>query len=445
MINRYKYLIVTFLVVSLEVMNLYFWNQPKVSLFVVMMLLIIILIINKKSHSYIKQLKLYDEVAMKILETKELINIPSIVVEDEAIIGLQYNKLMRFLQGREHTTRLNMQIISSVTSIIEAPVLIIDMNGKIDYANDSFKQWIGKHDIEKMSFRKIENKALKKIIQDALICEITRKNKFEINAKSELEMNHKYYLSTSNPIYDENQVFKGVVILFHDVTDLKKYQNLQKDFFGNASHELKTPISAIKGCTEILLNGPHDEETTTEFLSIIQNENERLERLVKDLILINRYDFAQVKLKKQKLNLNELIGECILQVLTIANLKKQKIVLNAPQEVSFKGDYSKLQQSFLNLLTNAIHYSGDETTITICLMKEKRNIEIKVIDQGIGIPEKDLPHVFERFYRVDKARSRHTGGTGLGLSIVQSIIEAHGGTINVESLQDEGTTFTINL
>ncbi|MBQ1769296.1 MAG: two-component sensor histidine kinase, partial [Turicibacter sp.] len=164
-----------------------------------------------------------------------------------------------------------------------------------------------------------------------------------------------------------------------------------------------------------------------------------------DLLLINRYEHDQIKHNTDDVCLNELLTDCIVQVLNIANLKNQKIKIEASNEYSLKGDYIKLQHCFLNLLTNAIHYSGEDTTITIKIKQNDLNVEVQVIDQGIGIPATDLPHIFERFYRVDKARSRHTGGTGLGLSIVASIIEAHGGSIKVKSEIDKGSNFIVTL
>ena len=170
-----------------------------------------------------------------------------------------------------------------------------------------------------------------------------------------------------------------------------------------------------------------------------------MEQLVKDLLLINRYEHDQIKHNTDRVCLNELLTDCIVQTLNIANLKNQKIMLEATEDYSLDGDYIKLQHCFLNLLTNAIHYSGEDTTITIRIRQRGSNIETQVIDQGIGIPAADIPHIFERFYRVDRARSRHTGGTGLGLSIVASIIEAHGGNIKVKSELNKGSKFIVTL
>ena len=435
--NRYQIILLYTLITGLIIANLLIDNYEGFTALAVFILLSLAWVQFHHIKIYVKQLKSYEQVANQVRTTYDFMPISPLVMEQDEIFGIEFNHLMRFIQQRELQTRVNMEMVSSVTRIIEAPLVIINVNGKIDYANNSFKQWFNGREVEQVHYKNIGNRGLRRIMQDALICETTR--------KSELQMNERYYTSTSSPVYDEQQLFKGIIILFHDITDLKKYQNLQKEFFGNASHELKTPITAIKGCTEILLAGEHNQDTMRDFLEIIHNENERLERLVKDLLLINRYDFAQIKLKKQKLCLNDLILQCMTQVENISALKQQQIVFQATHEVNYKGDFSTLQQCFLNLLTNAIHYSGNKTIITLKLKKERKLITIQVIDQGIGISEKELPHIFERFYRVDKARSRHTGGSGLGLAIVKSIIEAHGGVIKVESVQDQGTIFTVKL
>lgn len=403
-----------------------------------LILLILMIMQYRRAMKYLNQLKKYDEVAVNIQENRDWSNISPLVIEHQEVVGIQYNKLMRFIQKQEFRNRRNMQIISIITNSIQDPMVILNINGELEYANNRFKEWVNMSALKRVSFQEVKNESLRKILEDALICETTR--------KKQLEINQKYYISTAHPIFNEREDFNGAVILFHDITDIKKYESLQKEFFGNVSHELKTPISAIKGCTEILLNGAkNDPQTCDEFLTIIQDENNRMEQLVKDLLLINRYEHDQIKHNTDRVCLNELLTDCIVQTLNIANLKNQKIMLEATEDYSLDGDYIKLQHCFLNLLTNAIHYSGEDTTITIRIRQRGSNIETQVIDQGIGIPAADIPHIFERFYRVDRARSRHTGGTGLGLSIVASIIEAHGGNIKVKSELNKGSKFIVTL
>ena len=413
-------------------------NNSEVTLLFLIIFLILMIAQYQRSMTYLKQLKRYDEVAAAIQEHKDWSSISPLVIEQQEILGIQYNKLMRFIQKQEFRNRRNMQIISIITNSIQDPMVILNVNGDLEYANNRFKEWVKLSALKTVSFQDVKHEQLRKILEDALICESTR--------KKQLEINQKHYISTAHPIFNERDDFNGAVILFHDITDIKKYESLQKEFFGSVSHELKTPISAIKGCTEILMNGAkNDPQARDEFLQIIQDENNRMEQLVKDLLLINRYEYDQIKHNTGDVCLNELLTDCIVQTLNIANLKNQKIKIEASNEYSLKGDYIKLQHCFLNLLTNAIHYSGEDTTITIKIKQNDLNVEVQVIDQGIGIPATDLPHIFERFYRVDKARSRHTGGTGLGLSIVASIIEAHGGNIKVKSEIDKGSNFIVTL
>ena len=413
-------------------------NDGQITFVFLMMLLIVMISQYRRSMIYLKQLKRYDEVALLVQEKNDYSSIRPLVIEQQEVVGVQYNQLMRFIHQQEFRNKRNMQILNIITNNIQDPIVILNIHGELEYANHQFKEWVHMTALKKLSFYDVKNEPIRKILEDALICEKTR--------KKQLKIHNKYYSSVAHPIFDEQGDFNGVVVLFYDISDLKKYENLQKEFFSNVSHELKTPISAIKGCSEILLNGGlKDQAICEEFLTIIQNENLRIERLVKDLLLINRYEHDQIKHQTQRLEVNYLLNDCIQNVQTIANLKHQTIDFVEEKKYWVEGDYTKLQHCFLNLLTNAIHYSPDETQIQIKVSEKSTFIEISVIDHGIGIPPEDLPHIFERFYRVDKARSRHTGGTGLCLSIVASIIEAHHGAIQVQSELNKGSCFTVQL
>jgi len=353
----------------------------------------------------------------------------------------QYRKTVRlkrdFQLYDQTQAEKNRQMIEKITKIVEAPLVIISASGEIEYANDSFLNLVKRRFMQKQSYKKIKPEGLRHLIREVLDLESDAKN-------HEIEIKTSVYNAVSNRIFDEVQGFQGAVILFHDVTDLKKYDNLRKEFFSNASHELKTPITAIKGCVDILL-AKNQDALALEFLEIIRDENARLTALVRDLVLINRYDSNQVKLAYEEISLKKLLQGVIEQTKAIANLKNQQVLLIAQAEVSTSGDYSRLEQCFLNLVTNAIHYSPAGTKIRIELVVSNNEIIISVIDAGIGIPKVDLPHIFERFYRVDKDRSRHSGGTGLGLSIVKSTILAHHGRVRVKSEEGVGSEFIVKL
>ena len=427
--------ILTFFSVSLVA---FYVLDPFTAIFVIAILALIVLYFGYQTRVDLKkQLQLYEEAASKMMSGEKVDFVAPIAISKSEVLGPAYNDLIKYVAHRVAEVNKSQQMIQSVTTVIDAPLVIVNTKGAIDYANQSFQKLTNNDGIKSISYNKIKPIVLRKLVQDALIREVIVKN--------ELEINGTFYTSVSQPLYDEDHRFTGVVILFHDVTELKTYQQLQREFFTNASHELKTPITAIKGCAEILLTGDLPGEAQAEFLEIIAKENERLGNLVKDLLLINRYDTNQIQLNKKEFSLIALISDVIMQTESIAALKNQKVLFNFGSDYCFKGDRSRLEQCFLNLITNAIHYSHDETRIKISFTKEQSSLIIKIKDEGIGIPKEDVKHIFERFYRVDRARDRHTGGTGLGLSIVKSIVEAHDGKIKVKSEEGKGTTFIISF
>ena len=238
----------------------------------------------------------------------------------------------------------------------------------------------------------------------------------------------------------------GVVLVFHDITNLRRLEQVRKDFVANVSHELRTPLTAIKGYVEALRDDPKvDLQQRQRFLEIIETHADRLNLIITDLLLLSKIESGQIPMKQEPVELAPLFDRTLALLSHHINRKQHKIVLNvSPALPSVLGDEERLGQVFLNLLDNAIKYTLDQGTITIVAGEQGRAVEINIEDTGIGIPPKDLPRIFERFYRVDKARSRELGGTGLGLAIVKHLVEAHRGTVLVES-SGKGSRFTITL
>jgi len=415
-----------------------YFTPPHIATSLIGLLGLILFYFKSYKQAGLKEhLKRYEDASNRLTSGEKVDFIAPIALSQDEVLGSAYNDLIKYVEDRAREVRKSQQMIDSVTTVIESPLVIIGANGRIDYANNSFHKLVRRDILQNVSYERIKNKELRALLQDALIRETV--------ARKEFEVKNKYYEVDTQPLYDDEKHFLGVILLFHDVTELKTYQNLQREFFTNASHELKTPITAIKGCADILLTGTAPEDMVKEFLNIIVKENLRLENLVKDLFLVNRFDTNQIDLNREMIDLNQMIIDIMAQIETIAELKNQPIDLISDDQITVKGDPLRLEQCFLNLLTNAIHYSPEMTRIEIMMQKIKEIIEIKIKDYGTGIPKKDLPHIFERFYRVDRARARHSGGTGLGLSIVKATIEAHNGSITVESEEEVGTTFTIVL
>ena len=227
---------------------------------------------------------------------------------------------------------------------------------------------------------------------------------------------------------------------------LETLDQSRNQFVSNASHELKTPLATMKIMIESLIYQPDmDKNLRTEFMTDINNEIDRLSAIVSDLLTLVQMDSQNVKLTRENLSIAQLIKENAHRLTPIANQKGQKIVLQLQDSCDIYADKSKLNQVIYNLMENAVKYTQASGVIRVTLQRQGRNAIFRVSDNGPGIPKENLPHIFDRFYRVDKARSREKGGTGLGLSIVHQLVLLHGGSINVESEEGRGATFIVEL
>lgn len=239
-----------------------------------------------------------------------------------------------------------------------------------------------------------------------------------------------------------------VVLAVHNWTALHRLANMQQDFVANVSHELRTPLTSIRMAAESLqLGAMGNEKMRAKFLSNIQREADRLTRLVNELLVVANLH-GRPTLHMANFTFPELAHEVISTLEPHAQLNNVNLVLTCPDELPiYHGDRDRIQQVLINLVDNAIKFTPASGTVTLGISHDptKNALVVKVVDTGIGIPEIDRPRIFDRFYRVDKSRSRVTGGVGLGLSIVKDIIVAHGGTIDVDSELNVGTTFTITL
>ncbi|MGB7220108.1 MAG: ATP-binding protein [Vicinamibacterales bacterium] len=238
----------------------------------------------------------------------------------------------------------------------------------------------------------------------------------------------------------------GAVVVMHDITELKRADQIRRDFVANVSHELRTPLTAIRGYVEALSDGDGDPEEHRRFLAIITRHTERMERLVKDLLRLARLDAGQETLDIIGCDARALAQAVIADLsMALAERHQRVEVAVAPDAETVRGDLGKLHDALRNLVANAVTYAPEHTTIRIEARRADGRVAIAVSDEGPGIPEEDLPRVFERFYRVDKSRARDPGGTGLGLAIVKHLIELHGGDVRAENRAEGGARFTLTL
>lgn len=245
---------------------------------------------------------------------------------------------------------------------------------------------------------------------------------------------------------DENDRPSGIMVMIQDITEHVKLDNMRKEFVADVSHELKTPITSIMGYSDTLLEGEYDKETQERFLKVIATESRRMAKLVTDLLTLSRFDNNQILQEKTKFDLGELVKQCQNNLEIQISQKKHKVECFVTADVPpVYADKEGIERVVINILTNAIKYTPEGGNIKIYVGFVYNDAYIKVIDNGLGIPEDDLKRIFERFYRVDKARTRKMGGTGLGLSIAKEILDRNNGNIDIKSEEGKGTEVVIRI
>lgn len=330
--------------------------------------------------------------------------------------------------------------IETILLYMSDGIIAFDMNGDIIHINPAAKKLLKLTDKEN-SFEKI----FKKLSIDINIEKIVYLENWT-SSEQRKNLGDKYVNILFAPFQDENDRPAGVIALIQDITEHVKLDNMRKEFVADVSHELKTPITSIMGYSDTLLEGEYDEETRVKFLNVISSEARRMARLVTDLLTLSRYDSKKIVSETTNFDLGELVKRC--QEKLGYQIEKKKhhvecfVTASVPPVVA---DKDGIERVVLNILSNAIKYTPDNGTIKVYVGFVYNDAYIKIIDNGIGIPEEDLSRIFDRFYRVDKARSRDLGGTGLGLSIAKEILDKNKGSIDIKSEVGKGTEVVIRI
>ncbi|MEK7742567.1 MAG: ATP-binding protein [Nitrospirota bacterium] len=337
--------------------------------------------------------------------------------------------------------------------------MLLDAKGKVLICNPTAKKVFG---VE----RDIEGRPLLEVIRNVGLTDIMKKvTDKEESVVQEIEIEYPkelYLMATAAPFYypPQSENVSGVMLSFHDITRLRQLEDMRKDFVANVSHEIKTPITAIKGFAETLIAGAIDDrENALRFLQTIKNHSERLNSLVEDLLTLSRIELGDIKIEKAAVSLDDVIDTVFTTLRNKAEINGIYLRKEIPENLGeIKADRNRLVQILLNLVDNGIKFT-DTGGITVKIRSSKLKVksgekdaelltqnskladflEISVEDTGIGIPQKHLPRLGERFYRVDSSRSRELGGTGLGLAIVKHLVNAHGWEMKIESAQGKGT------
>jgi two-component system, OmpR family, sensor histidine kinase VicK len=331
--------------------------------------------------------------------------------------------------------------IETILEYMTDGIIAYNIKGDVVHANPAAKKLLGVNSIE-IPFNEFSKKH-----ELGLSLEEIEYLNFSGNKEVSITTEDKYIKAYFAVFTDEEEKPEGIIIVLQDVTEQQKIENMRKEFVANVSHELRTPLTSIKSYTETLLDGAmEDRETTERFLGVVNSEADRMTRLVKDLLQLTRLDNQQMQWKLQSVSPVGLVKKSIEKLELEARNKDQQLKSYIIGDIpDIKADADRIEQVILNIISNSIKYTPAGGKITVYTSKLYDDVCFKVIDTGIGIPEKDIPRIFERFYRVDKARSREMGGTGLGLAIAREIVEAHNGAISISSEWGKGTEVVIKL
>lgn len=314
-------------------------------------------------------------------------------------------------------------------------VLLIDPNEIIQIANETFYHTFKLNDLIGQSYHSIK-------VIEPLYQKINESMTTEHFSRSQVQLDEYVYDLIMTPLL-EADTFKGLLVLITDITSLKTAEQFQKQFTADVSHELKTPLSALIGITEILKNQEVDKATQKEFVELIHEEATRLELMIKDLLTISKMDRLDYELKKSQTSVKKLVKDATSLLKKPIEEKGLTLSVNVEDD-DILVDRNRIHQVLINLIKNAMAYT-DEGSITITGSTEQNEYVFTIEDTGIGIAKIHQPFVFKRFYRIDEARGRDSGGSGLGLSITKNVILKHGGSIDVSSEENKGSIFTIRL
>lgn len=359
----------------------------------------------------------------------------------------EVNELTNAFQVMTNELRENLREVNRKKSQIETillhmtdGIIAFDMEGKITHINPAAEVLLNLTEQDN-SFETIFGKINIGINMEKIIY-------LEDWASTEqrIQVDDKFLNIFFASFRDEKERPSGIMVVIQDITEHVKLDNMRKEFVADVSHELKTPITSIMGYADTLLEGEYDKETKDKFLNVIASEARRMAKLVADLLTLSRYDSNKVKKEAKEFDLGELVKKCQEKLQLEINKKNHQVECFVTANVPpVKADKDGIERVILNIMTNSIKYTKDGGIIKIYVGFVYNDAYIKVIDNGIGIPEQDLNRIFERFYRVDKARTREMGGTGLGLSIAKEILDQNKGSIDIKSEKGKGTEVVIRI
>ncbi|MEH6990129.1 two-component system histidine kinase PnpS [Cytobacillus firmus] len=409
-------------------------------------LFMIILLGSRIMARYTKPIESATQVAIELTKGNYRARTYEDQEDETGMLSKSINVLARNLQEMVKSQEMQQDRLGALIENMGSGLILIDSRGYINLVNRPYKEVFNVNPSEylyKLYYEVIEHKGITEVVEEIFMTEQKVKKQLIIPVNIE----RRYFEVYGVPIIGTNDEWKGILLVFHDITELKKLEQMRKDFVANVSHELKTPITSIKGFSETLLDGAmENKQTLNDFLNIILKESDRLQSLIQELLDLSKIEKQGFSLSIQQLDLADVLEDVV--AIMKGKAAEKEIVLEykrVDKPVYIEGDVHRLKQVFINIISNAISYTPNQGVVYISSADSGSTVLTEIRDTGIGIEAAEIPRIFERFYRVDKARSRNSGGTGLGLAIVKHLVEAHKGTISVKSEVGKGTAFIIEL
>ncbi len=365
-----------------------------------------------------------------------------IATKDEiGLLSQAFNEMSTHLKTSMDAISAEKTKLDSILDSMADGVIMTDSKGVIVLANRAAGIFFGFEE------ERAANKPVIEVVHDHEVDEVLKsclKADKEHTVQFESGIARRFFRAIAVPLHSNGRL-SGALILLQDLTELRNFQTMRRELVGNISHELRTPIAGIKAMVETLRGGAiNDKKAATDFLTRIESEVDRLSQIVTELTQLSRIETGEAELKKEPIKLNALLEEVIIEMTPLAERQQVKLIKQlAPDIPLVPVDKDRIRQTIINLAHNAIKFNKPRGKVTVSTTYDDKFVNVSVVDTGIGISKDDLPHVFERFYKADKARAG--GGSGLGLAIAKHTIQAHGGEIRAKSEEGKGSTFTFTL
>lgn len=367
--------------------------------------------------------------------------VPILTNDEIGLLAIAFNRMARALNTNLNALNQEKEQLSRILISMADGVITLDREGSVMVTNPPANEFIGAW-LYEQGYEAEESGELPKELQE-IFNRVVAEEKEQMG---EVDVQGRSWVILMTPLYDQQQV-RGAVAVLRDMTEERLHDKLRKDFIANVSHELRTPISMLQGYSEAIIDGiAETEEEKIEMAQIIYDESLRMGRLVNELLDLARMEAGHIQLNLEAMNISEFCRRVFRKFQGVAREHHIELVNEIYDiEKPVLADADRVEQVLTNLIDNAIRYTSVDGNVTLRVESFHNGVKIDIQDTGSGIPEEDLPFVFERFYKADKARTRGRAGTGLGLAIVKNIVEAHNGKISAHSKLNEGTTFSVFL